>query len=258
MQSTKDSGHYRVVREQPRKQYLWPAIWIAVTVMLVISSWFYGRYDIVSKQADYAADNQRLKTLAREHKDQIDRLSQQVAIYEQGRKVDQKALEMARQEMLQLEERRSQLEKELVLYKSIIVPEQLAEGVRVQRLDLRPAEMENHYHLKMVLTQVAQKHNLQQGTLEAWVSGVDQNGEDQQLPLASLVEELDDPVRLGFRYFQSIPLDGGVLELKLPDGFRPALLNVLITLEDGRKARQIEQDFEWPAAEFSAVDGEVN
>ncbi len=256
MQVKHDSGHFRVVRDEPRNQWLKQFIWGCVTASLVAGSWFFGRYDASTEQVVLTSDNERLKALAAEQRQQLDQKSQQLAIYERGRKVDQKALESVRQELLQLEEKKALLEKELVLYKSIIVPEQLAEGVRVQRLDLRPGETDDQYYLKLVLTQVAQKHVAQRGSLEAWVVGIDRNDKEQKIPLASLAEGLEYPVKLGFRYFQSVPLDGGLLELTLPDGFRPTLLSVLITLE-GRKPQQIEQDFDWPEPESSVVDGDI-
>ena len=255
MQGKHERGRFRVVRDEPRRQWIKPLIWGGFTISLAAAGWFYGRYDITTAQLKLNAENEQLKTLSVGQREQIDQLSQQLAIYDRGRRVDQKAQEIVRQELLLLEEKKALLEKELILYKSIIVPEQLAEGVRVQRLDLKNGDVDNQYFLKMVLTQVAQKHIAQRGSLQAWVSGVDHNDEEQKLPLASVTEGLEYPVKLGFRYFQSIPLDGGLLELTLPDGFRPTLLSVLVTLE-GRKPQEIEQDFDWPEPESSVVDGD--
>ena len=157
--------------------------------------------------------------------------------------MDRRALEMVRQELASQKERIADQEEGLRFYKSLMAPEEIANGLSLRMIELIATEQPQRFAFRIVVQQEARKHELLKGELYAEVSGVlDEN--PMTYPLSQLSDDLDDGVlALRFRYFQAI--EG---ELVLPEGFEPTGVSVVATASKPRKAEAREQ-YPWQLQE---------
>jgi hypothetical protein len=153
--------------------------------------------------------------------------------------VNRGALDMLRQDMAAHKVRTADLEEELLFYKSLIAPTDVASGLSVREPELVAHAQAGKFSYRIVVQQEARKHELLKGKLEVEVFGV--LGEEQvSYPLAQLSDDLDDAAMLlKFRYFQS--LEGA---LSLPDGFQPEGLSVVASVSKPRKT-EVREQFPW-------------
>jgi hypothetical protein len=136
-----------------------------------------------------------------------------------GREIDRKAYADVEKNLSELQAQLLKQREELVFYRGIISPKEGVDGLRIQRFQVLPAGVDNHYRLRLVLVQSMRQDTMASGSIGVEIEGVRDNkpanivvagGGDEHLPFQ-------------FRYFQNLEHD-----VELPEGFEPQAVKVEI------------------------------
>ncbi|QLE84548.1 hypothetical protein FLM48_05255 [Shewanella sp. Scap07] len=151
--------------------------------------------------------------------------------------LEQEANKNMQQLFAEQHNKQQQLERELAFYRSIMAPENNAEGVAIHGLELIPSQLDNKYRLKLILTQLQKRKQSLKGQAKLVFTGL-QEGEVVNIPLTELSEQ---SFAFQFRYFQVLET-----EVILPAGFELNRVTVDVTVPATRwtKRAQTEQTFE--------------
>jgi len=183
----------------------------------------------------------------------VDRLSSELALwqkraneYEQllentkvASEVDRKASEEVRQEILELKEEVSRLDEENSFYKGIMAPNEKENGLSLGSVELVRSKNGEAFDFKIIVRQLAQRHNLLTGTVSVTIRGR-QDGVEAFYALSDLSPDISsERVRLRFKYFQVV--DGS---LTLPEGFEPEGLRIEAKTT-GNNPQSIDKKFGW-------------
>ncbi|RMD78445.1 MAG: hypothetical protein D6809_05815 [Gammaproteobacteria bacterium] len=197
----------------------------------------YGRwragYDSLEASRARTVLAERVLALERER----DRLRREVAYLRQARAVDRQAYARVEASLVALQDEVAELKQEVAFYRGIVAPGEAREGVRVQRLRLRPGGAPGAYGYELVLSQPLARRRRVSGYATLLVHGL-QDGRPRSLSLRHLGAGRSR-IRFRFRYFQA-----SQGELQLPAGFTPTRVVVRVDVLKP-KARRIERAFAW-------------
>ncbi|WOT04372.1 DUF6776 family protein [Shewanella youngdeokensis] len=128
------------------------------------------------------------------------------------------------------------LARELAFYRSVMAPENIADGIVINSLALSPALLPNQYKFKLVLTQLEKRKRSISGRSEVTFVGL-QEGKATRLELADLI---DSPLKFKFRYFQILEA-----EITLPENFilSNVIAKVVVPSSRWTKGSQAKQEF---------------
>jgi hypothetical protein len=138
-----------------------------------------------------------------------------------GSAIDRKAAEQVRVAVVEKEYQLAALNKEISFYQELMSGSTAERGLTFHDLTLTSAGIDNQYRYKLVLKQLASRHNLLTVGIKMNVQG-EQNGElitmdfAQISPMFTQAEEI-----VKFRYFVNFE---GLIDL--PEGFDPATVTV--------------------------------
>ncbi|OED49218.1 hypothetical protein ACH42_01970 [Endozoicomonas sp. (ex Bugula neritina AB1)] len=229
--------HHDPVRER-RKQ---KALIILIMCFGVMAYWFGGIRN-ASESESLKQKNSQLQSDLSRLQSQNEKLASRVAVLERSGQIDRQATENVRTQVRELEEEKAEIIRNMAFYQSIIAPEDLREGVKLNAFDLVSGDAPNQFKLRMVVSQVSRSNNFLRGTLSASVKGL-RDGKPETLSLLELSGEEERPV-LGFRYFQSFPDDRGFMNLELPENFKPEKITINVRIRSGG-AKSLEKVFDW-------------
>lgn len=210
----------------------------------------------VSLSAGYGAANLRTDLLLAEIADRqlandklqvrFDELQQQSMEYKVSADVDQLAVQKIRQDVYELEKVIDDQRQELIFYRGMMSPQDIEKGLSLRSWQIEPASMDRGFEFKLVVQQLASVHRLLSGTVNIIIRG-EQAGRAKQFSISELSPQIDkNPVKLRFKYFQSI--EG---ELELPEGFIPTEV-VVSARSTGKKRMVAEAVFPWQEAPEAA------
>jgi hypothetical protein len=168
-------------------------------------------------------------------------LRRQVAVLETAREVDREAYGQVEVNLASLQEKIQAQEEELAFYRGIVAPEDGAAGLKIQALELIPADAEtgSKFRLHLVLVQAAKQDRRVSGVVNLVVTG-ETDGASVSYPLAELANgEEFEKLAFSFRYFQAFQAD-----LVLPSNFRPQRVEVKLR-PSRRGAKPVERVFDW-------------
>ena len=186
---------------------------------------------------------QRLRSEVARLAEQLESAAGELEVLRTRSQVDRRALEMLRRDLAAKREEAAGLEEELRFYRSLMAPGEVAGGLSIREPELVAADSPGVYALRIVVQQEARRHELVRGELEIEITG-SLDGERVSYPLREMVEEpAENPLALGFRYFQAIEA-----RLRLPDGLEPSAITVQarFTKPD---AVQFRRRFDWRVQE---------
>ena len=215
----------------------------AITVLIVLAGAYLcfelGRfragYSLIDHRREIADWERRLG----EQTAEADELRSQLAILRTGREIDDETYSQVKANLSDLQARIQAQEEELVFYRGIVSPQDGVAGLRIQSLDVLPADGERRYSLRIVLVQAIVHSRRVGGVVRLQLEGV-RDGQMTSLDVADLVTDGDDyDMAYQFRYFQGLEC-----EIELPVGFEPQRLAVEIVPSEQRAERQ-SQSFEW-------------
>ena len=164
-------GNMKVVRHDPVKERkLKVALIVGFFIATASSYWLGGRISD-TEAARLNNENIKLNDQRQEIAAEKEQLAQRLAVLERTAKVDQEANKSVRALIRQLEDEKALLNKDLTFYKSILAPEDLNQGVKVQTLDIQPGSEKNHYQFRLVMSQVARDNPFLKGSLTVELTG---------------------------------------------------------------------------------------
>lgn len=134
------------------------------------------------------------------------------------------------------EEKQQALARELAFYRSVMAPENSADGVAINGLEISAGLMPRHYRLKLVLTQLEKRKRFVSGRSELIFIGLE-DGKPKSIKLSELS---DISLKFKFRYFEVLEA-----EFTLPENFILSRVKVKVTVPSSRwaKGSQIEQEY---------------
>ena len=232
-----------VVQDDPalrRRRRIFAAVGIVLLFMLGIGI---GGYGSLYVGLENAWENRTLRETVVNQARELEALRQWKTDNETRREIDRAALELVRQELAEQQETIAELEKGIHFYRSLMAPGEVADGLSVHSVDLKPGMEERSYQFRILVQQSSRKHELLTGTLNIIVHGTE-GGQQVAYNLSDLSEQVPSPdIRLRFKYFQAI--DG---ELELPRGFEPLSVNASARSKTPRRV-QVQKEFPWSVQE---------
>ena len=235
----KPNDEYVVIRHRPGYRLRRTMILLAFTVVAAIAGYAAGMAQGGFRFSSAEASNEQLVDEVRSLRDQFRTARQNLVNLERGRAIDEQALREARNTIVGLETRISELEADLTFYRNIMAPSETSKGLQVDSFTLASARGDNTYRFKMVLTQVGNNNSFIAGQVAVNIIGR-LDGEKEVIALRDLSDDIEDlGVRFRFRYFQDV--EG---TLSLPQGFEPYEIQVVAQAQ-GRNASQAERTFDW-------------
>ncbi|WP_372965296.1 DUF6776 family protein [Marinobacter sp.] len=230
---------YVVIRHRRGYRMRRTLILLIFTVVAAVSGYFAGMAQGGFRFSSAEDSNDQLVQEIDGLREQYRKARQNLINLERGRAIDEQALRDARNAIVGLETRVSELEADLTFYRNIMAPSEASKGLQVDSFTLAPARENGTYSFKMVLTQVGNNNRYISGLVAVNVIG-SLGGKKEVIALRDLSEEIDDlGIKFRFRYFQDI--EGS---LSLPENFEPLEVQVVAQAE-GRKASQAESTFDW-------------
>jgi hypothetical protein len=217
----------------------------AVALVLVAAG-AYLCFELGRYQAGYSLFDQRRRTeqleqLAAERAAANEDLRRQLAILETSVEIDRETYAQVEGNLSQLEAKIQSQEEELAFYRGIVSPQDGVAGLRIQSLEVLPADSERHYLLRIVLVQAIIHSRPVAGVVKLRLEG-SRDGQPALLELDDLAADAGaDELAYGFRYFQGLER-----ELVLPVGFEPSTMQVEISPSEPRGDR-LTQSFKWSA-----------
>ena len=244
-----------VVKYDPVKRFVMRILIPLLVVAFVALSYYLGGYYVWS-ELEFANGQY---TKARGHLSECqsiqNELKQKLAMQAQSGNVDRNAAEQVRQGMRELKEVNAQLKKELSLYREVLAPKS-QDTISVQQFELLPTSDFRRFQWKLVLAQTAARHPFQRGVAELFLIGR-KEGREVTIPVHKISSQVaGSRIPVGFRYYQSIPGDGGFADLLLPDNFRPEYFQITVNIENPKKSR-INKRFNWLSEEAGTYVGKT-
>ncbi|GAA5192089.1 DUF6776 family protein [Ferrimonas gelatinilytica] len=165
-------------------------------------------------------------------------LEKQRAALELELKMEQQSQQETRALMAHQREQMNVLERELTFYRSIMAPEQTADGVFVHDLVLDETANPQRFRLRLVLTQQKVRKRFARGSVSLNIEGT-LAGKPHSIPVQ------EESLPFGFRYFQQLES-----EVIFPDGFFPEELTVQIRLPSGSGQSAARGASRYPVSEL--------
>ena len=121
-------------------------------------------------------------------------------------------------------------------------PSENRKGLTIGAMEIQDSERPRTYKYKVVMLQLAKRHNLLSGHLLFSIQGREL-GQEVIYPLKDLSTEYDqEKIKLRFKYFQAI-----AGELVLPEGFEPEGIELVARSQakKGKTPVEIRKKFGW-------------
>jgi hypothetical protein len=140
-----------------------------------------------------------------------------------AREVDRKAYGDVEKNLSELQGQLLKQREELTFFRGIVSPKDGVEGLRIQRFEVVPAGVDNHYRLRLVLVQSMRQDTMVSGSIGVEIEGVRDNKPANLVVADAGDRSGDEHLPFQFRYFQNLEHD-----VELPQGFEPHAVNVEI------------------------------
>ena len=242
--TVKGSKQYQmlVVRHRPWYNAGLILLLLGIGVMAAALAYHYGRDDGLALKMEVVRERDEMRGQLNSSAILVSAMRQEIADLKLGSQVDHRATEEVRLSIEKLQNNIAGLEEEIRFYKGVMLPNVEDQGLRIERLAVSPANDPSKLRFRLVLTQVVEKHQFIQGTVEVSLVGT-QDAMEKSLKLDEISDIKTNVIRFRFRYFQNI--DG---EITLPDAFVPREF-VVSAKSSGRNPRQLNRKFEWLVGE---------
>jgi hypothetical protein len=241
MALVKGSKVTRVKVIEYRYRYLIIAALLLVLFLILslIGSYFWGHQQGLGKQKQALADVKRLSVQTEQWRLKAQEFEQLLENSKIASQVDRQASEEVRQEIIALKDEVSRLGEENTFYKGLMAPNEKESGLTLGAVELLRSRDPKSYDYKIVIQQLAQRHNLLNGYVSVTVRGR-QDGIETSCPLMLLSESVSqENIKVRFNYFQV--LEGS---LGLPEGFEPEGLQIEARTT-GRESQLVSKNFGW-------------
>ncbi|MBI3900328.1 MAG: hypothetical protein HY308_18880 [Gammaproteobacteria bacterium] len=204
-----------------------------VTVLVSAAGWFYNHgLSTAGFERSFATQaQQKLEEELQRRNAENDELRASLARAERSLQMDETAFQELDRSLKASAQEIVKLREELNFYRNIISPADKKSGLRVQSLDIQPANGANQYRYKLVLIQALKHDQTIYGSVNFQISGA-LGAEDKVITVPGS--------KVNLKYFQDI--EG---QFELPKDFKPRQIKVNVTPTSGAP---VEQSVPWPLA----------
>lgn len=196
---------------------------------------FRAGFAVIDHRREVSALEQRIE----QERAASDELRRQVAIAQTSGEIDRETYSQVESNLSNLQAKIQAQEEELVFYRGIVSPQDGVAGLRIQSLEVLPADGERRYSVRLVLVQAVVHSRKLTGQVKLQLEGT-RDGQTASLDGSQLAgSDGKYAVAYDFRYFQGLET-----EIELPVGFEPQRINVEIWPSEA-KAEKVYQSFDW-------------
>jgi len=184
-------------------------------------------------------------TLIKQHEENIAILRQQLIVVDRASQLSNETTGQINKEVKRLKKETVKLNQDIAFYKSVVSPTKTNAGVDIQKFELTPTSDPHNFQWKVVLMQSTKLHQFVKGSVRITLNGR-QNDKNVSFDLHELSQELngEEDIKLGFKYFQTIPKEGIKGYLQLPRGFTPDYLKLNGSTTSPKKS-DIDRKIDW-------------
>jgi len=223
-----DFGAMRTGRLVVRYQAPWrrPLVVCAVTLLIVLVLYLIYEWGRAAGGFSKFAELQQRRVLMSQIatlQQSNDKLRGDAAAANLAREVDRKAYADVEKNLSELQAQLLKQREELAFFRGIVSPKEGVDGLRIQRFQVLPAGVDNHYRLRLVLVQSMRQDTMVSGSIGVEIEGVRDNKPANFVVADASGGRGDEHLPFQFRYFQNLEHD-----VELPQGFEPHAVNVEI------------------------------
>lgn len=217
--------------------------WVVLAVLLVsvpFGAWGlydYGRYRAGFDSQTASGEQHKLQSNIDSLQESNGLLSQQLANLEREKQVDQQAYAEIKSSLESMQDEISELKEEVAFYRGIAAPQDAAQGVRIQNLQLSGNGSERGYSYKLVLVQMTKGISVTSGIVKLTVQGL-LNQVQKEYSFGELAGR-NAMGKFQFKYFGQT--EGDII---LPADFIPTRVVVHVTVESPKHS-EVEGVFAW-------------
>ncbi len=241
MTAVKGSEQYRLIVApyRPWRKITFVTVVLLLMAALVVGSFWLGKQEGASSQANAVAERDQLRIDVQDKSLELNNLRQEVANLKLGSQVDRKASEGVKTEVVELKGQIAALQEDIGFYRGLMSPTSNDRGLTIGSLNVISRGVPRQYNYKLVVQQLATRHDTLNGNLTFTVVGQ----QDDKLMTLHLKDISDNVsyknIKLRFKYFQTIE---GVLTL--PENFEPIRIE-LVAQTSGTDKVVVEKKFGW-------------
>lgn len=196
---------------------------------------FRSGFSVIDHRREISALTQRIE----QERATAEELRRQIAIAQTSGEIDRETYSQVESNLSNLQAKIQSQEEELVFYRGIVSPQDGVAGLRIQTLEVLPADGERRYAVRLVLVQAVVHTRKLAGQVKLQLEGL-RDGQMATLDGSQLAAgEGRYDMAYDFRYFQGLET-----ELELPVGFEPQRINIEIWPNEA-KAEKVYQSFDW-------------
>ncbi len=209
--------------------------WVAALVIYLIFEWgrVAGGFSKVAELQQRRALMSQITVLKQDN----DKLRASTTAATLGREMDRKAYADVEKNLSELQAQLLKQREDLVFYRGIISPKEGVDGLRIQRFQVLPVGVGNHYRLRLVLVQSMRQDTMVSGSIGVEIEGVRDNKPTNLIVAGGGGRSSDEHLPFQFRYFQNLEHD-----VELPQGFEPHAVNVEIRTA---KLDPLRESYRW-------------
>jgi hypothetical protein len=224
----------KVARRNDRPLWMY-ALAAAVAFGVLYLAFELGRFrsgfSVIDHRREVAALTQRID----QERAAGEELRRQIAIAQTSGEIDRETYSQVESNLSNLQAKIQSQEEELVFYRGIVSPQDGVAGLRIQSLEVLPADGERRYSVRLVLVHSRKLTGQIKLRLEGMRDGQAVSLDGSQVAAGDGRYDM----AYDFRYFQGLET-----ELELPVGFEPQRINVEIWPNEA-KAEKVYQSFDW-------------
>jgi hypothetical protein len=211
-------------------------LFVVALAAAVAGSYRYG----LNRAGQFGSEAERteatLRAQLRDLEQRNDDLRAALARVERQLQIDHVAYQEIDAALVDSTHKLAELREELSFYRSIVAPRKGEGGLQIKELKLEDEGAGNRYRYRLVLIQAISHKEMVKGRASLEVAGMRDNAEE----VLAVEPENGASLAVNFRYFQN--LRG---TLRLPDGFIPTRIKVVVTSEK-KGAPLLEEWVPWP------------
>jgi hypothetical protein len=218
--------------------------WVVVTVLIVavpLGAWGlfdYGRYRAGFDSWEAAKEHRALQGAVDDLQQGNDDLRQRLATNERAMEIDKQAYADINGSLESMQNEISELKEEVAFYRGIVAPQESAQGVRVQKLQLTANGGEHGYSYKLVLVQTTKDAPVTRGAIRLTVQGLLDQAQ-KEYSFGELSGQNTEGEKFRFKYFGKT--EGDII---LPANFIPTRVVVHVSV-DSPTHSDVEAVFAW-------------
>ena len=154
-------------------------------------------------------------------------------------RIEHDAYVLANQALVKSHQKLLEQKEELVFYKGIVSPKDVALGINLQTFEVKSHLLKGVFSYKMILTKRGESSKKLVGTANILIRGENKDGKREIFFPEIDLDETGEGIQFSFRYFQVF--EG---EFSLVEGFEPYELEIVI-VSSTKKVKSFTESISW-------------